>query len=127
MLTFKEAKMKIIGFFFLLVLSAAQAFAAPINVSCTDSIKTLNKLYIGSLTIVCPVNCTSGSVWGTHNQFTTDSAICVAAMHEGVITHDGGWVKVKMGPGHSSYVGDTKNGVLTQSWGAYDSSFSVSK
>lgn len=103
------------------------ALAAPVNVSCTDSVKSLNKIAEGKFTVICPVNCKSGSIWGTNNMFTTDSAICVAAVHEGIIADKGGWVGVKILPGQASYAGQMKNGVLTQSWQAYDSSFTLSK
>ena len=115
-------------FVFVFLLAASPAFAGAINVSCTDSVKSLNKVTAGSFAVVCPVNCMTGSVWGTGNLFTTDSAICVAAVHEGAIKNSskGGWVKVTTKPGQGSYNGAGKNGVNTQSWGSYDSSFSVS-
>lgn len=101
--------------------------AAPINVSCTDSVKSLGKLGAGSFTIVCPVNCTSGSVWGSNNSFTTDSGMCVACLQQGVTTMQGGWAKIKIGPGQPNYTGTFNNGVTSQNWGPYDSSFSCNK
>ena len=101
--------------------------AAPMNVSCTDSVKSLGQLAAGELTVVCPVNCTSGSVWGSNNSFTTDSAMCVACLHQGVTTMKGGWAKIKVGPGQPRYTGQLKNGVTTQNWGPYDTSFSCNK
>lgn len=106
---------------------AGSVYATPVNVSCTDSPKSLNKIHEGSFTAVCPINCKSGSVWGTNNVFTTDSAMCVAAVHEGTINQDGGTISIRILGGRDSYNGQMKNGVLTQSWGSYETSFSVSK
>lgn len=103
------------------------ACSQPINVSCTDSVNSLQKLREKGFTVSCPVNCMEGQAWGTNNLFTTDSAICVTAVHEGVITKEGGRVKVKLLPGQASYPAGSKNGVATRSWDSYDSSFAVSK
>lgn len=97
---------------------------AATNVSCTDSIKSLNKTATSEFAVVCPVNCTTGSVWGT-DLYTSDSAICVAAVHAGVIKEKGGRVKVILQPGQPAYTGTFRNGVTTNNWGAYQQSFKV--
>lgn len=103
------------------ILSAGTAQAAT-NISCTDSIKSLNQTATMSFDAACPANCTRGSVWGS-DIYTTDSAICVAAVHSGVISTNGGNVKVALKPGQPSYAGTFANGVTTQNWGGYDQSF----
>ncbi len=120
-----EIKMALV---FLLTLTAATTSyaAAPLNISCTDSIKSLNKTATMDFSVICPVNCTSGSVWGS-SLYTTDSALCVAAVHAGIIKEAGGPVRVKLFPGQPSYTGTFSNGVTTQNWGSYDQSFKVSK
>ncbi|MBI4411835.1 MAG: hypothetical protein HY541_05065 [Deltaproteobacteria bacterium] len=120
----RHANLFVLVVVFLVSISAC---AKPINVSCTDSVNSLQKLREKSFPVNCPVNCTNGAVWGTNNLFTTDSAICVAAIHEGVVTAEGGMVKVKLLPGQASYGAGSKNGVATRSWDSYGSSFSVSK
>ncbi len=105
-----------------LVLLAGAAQANPINISCTDSIKSLGMTGSMQIEAVCPVNCTRGSVWGT-GTYTTDSALCVAAVHDGTVDSSGGAIKVNLKPGQSSYNGSSNNGVNTQSWGAYGQSF----
>lgn len=120
--------MKILLLVPILLALSGSAMAASISVSCSDNPKGLNQIASGQFQVVCPVNCTAGSVWGTNNTFTTDSAICVAAVHEGLITSAaGGQLNIKILPGQPSYAGQMKNGVLTQSWQSYDSSFSISK
>ncbi len=101
------------------------AHAASLNVSCTDSPKSLNISATPALTVKCPANCTSGSVWGT-DTYTTDSALCVAAVHAGAIGLGGGEVAIQMAPGLPSYSGTVRNGVTTGAWGAYEQSFKVS-
>ncbi|WP_256569116.1 M57 family metalloprotease [Myxococcus qinghaiensis] len=64
----------------------------------------------------------SGPVWGT-NLYTDDSNICTAAVHAGVISTSGGTVVVEIQPGQSTYVGTTRNGVTTNSYGAWAGSF----
>ncbi len=65
---------------------------------------------------------TGGSVWGS-DIYTTDSSICRAAVHAGVITTSGGMVTVKSAKGCSSYEGAKKNGISSSKWGSFGSSF----
>ena len=65
----------------------------------------------------------SGSIYGT-GMYTTDSSICTAAVHAGVITEQkGGMVRVRPGPGCGHYSGTRQNGVLSTGWGPYQASF----
>lgn len=68
----------------------------------------------------------SGSVWGT-GTYTTDSSICRAAVHAGVIKEKGGKVKVKSMDGCKKYTASEANGVSSSSWGSYDMSFYFTK
>jgi hypothetical protein len=63
-------------------------------------------------------------VWGV-GPYTGDSSVCVAAVHAGVITRDGGTVEVTGEPGRDSYEGSTSNGVTTSEWGSWGTSFTV--
>lgn len=73
--------------------------------------------------IVCSKNGNAGSVWGT-GTYTTDSSVCTAAVHAGLITlEDGGSVVAEITPGQDSYTGSTANGVRTSEYGSYASSF----
>ena len=67
----------------------------------------------------------TGPVWGT-NPYTSDSAVCRAARHAGVIGAGGGVVHVSPAPGQQSYAGSTRNGVKTDSYGPWSGSFRVS-
>ncbi len=66
----------------------------------------------------------SGSVWGS-GPYTTDSSLCRAAIHAGGIGVDGGVINVVLHPGQDSYEGSTSNGVETDSWASYGSSFDI--
>lgn len=73
------------------------------------------------------VECAPGgpiaSVWGT-GTYTSDSSICTAAVHAGLVTvADGGTVTIEITPGRDSYKGSTANGVTSTDYGAYSSSF----
>lgn len=109
-----------------LALPAALALAAcekPHDIACGDNAKTLTG---GSVhKVKCPANCgDNGSLWGTDN-YTTDSSVCKAAIHAGVIGKDGGVVTVTLGAGRPSYEGSERNGVTSSGWGPYDASFTV--
>ncbi len=63
-----------------------------------------------------------GSIWGT-DIYTTDSSVCRAALHAGVITRRGGPVTITARPGEPRYLGVTRNGVVSSNYGPYRSSF----
>jgi hypothetical protein len=72
---------------------------------------------------LCPSGGTQGRVWGT-GTYTSDSSVCTAAVHAGQITFAmGGIVTIRISPGLKSYVGSTKNGVVTRSYGPWPGSF----
>ncbi|MBI3072347.1 MAG: hypothetical protein HYY84_09535 [Deltaproteobacteria bacterium] len=64
----------------------------------------------------------TGPVWGS-DIYTTDSAICAAALHAGVVTRAGGAVVVVPTGGCRTYNGVTRNGISSGAWGEYESSF----
>lgn len=75
-------------------------------------------------TYICPPGGRpDGRIWGT-DLYTDDSAICVAAVHAGLISAaNGGKVTIQVQPGASSYAGSTRNGVTSGGWGAYPGGF----
>ncbi len=78
------------------------------------------------LTVLCPANGAIGApIWGS-GPYTTDSAICPAAVHAGAITvAKGGRVTIVRVPGLSRYESTARNGVQTSPWGAYPTAFQV--
>ena len=73
----------------------------------------------------CPPGGKERSVWGT-DVYTLDSSICNAAVHAGEFTREsGGSVTIELRPGESSYKGSTRNGVNTNDYEQYGSSFVV--
>jgi LCCL domain len=73
----------------------------------------------------CPSAGKESSVWGT-DIYTLDSSICTAAVHAGKLTSEsGGSVTIELRPGESSYKGSTRNGIKTNDFGPYGSSFVV--
>ena len=78
----------------------------------------------GTLSCNCSPNKTSvGTVWGS-GTYTTDSSICRAAVHAGVIPLQGGNVSIRTAPGLPRYPASTQNGVTSKPWGPWRSSFS---
>jgi LCCL domain len=74
--------------------------------------------------LVCPAlgNDAMGTVWGT-DIYTDDSPICVAAVHAGIISTDGGAVIIEIMAGQKAYAASQQNGVTSQSWGSYSRSY----
>jgi LCCL domain len=78
-------------------------------------------------TFDCPKNGVIHSVYGT-DIYTSDSSVCTSAVHNGIISNKkGGRVTVFIRPGANNYRGTTRNGVKSQSYGEYGSSFSFVK
>lgn len=69
------------------------------------------------ITVACPPKGNvDSSVWGT-DVYSSSSAICVAAVHAGVITIDaGGRVTVTLQPKQDGFIASIRNGVSTRSW-----------
>ena len=74
-------------------------------------------------TYVCPAGGTPTRLWGT-DVYTDDSSICTAAVHSGrIIPLTGGTVTIEIKPGQPSYMGTGRNGILSESYGAWTGSF----
>lgn len=73
----------------------------------------------------CPENGTSAAIWG-NDIYTKDSSICTAAVHAGILTLDrGGVVTVEFRPGRLTYGSTVRNGITSNTYGEYASSFVV--
>jgi hypothetical protein len=78
--------------------------------------------------VSCPAGCgQNGSVWGT-DVYTSDSPICSAAIHAGVVTvATGGDATITIEGAQTAFKGSTKNGITSNDYGEYGSSFRVSR
>lgn len=77
------------------------------------------------LTVYFGLNDGSGdSVWGT-DVYTSDSSVAHAAKHAGVITDLGGTVIITVLPGQNDFLGTSRNGVVSSSYGSWDLAYSV--
>lgn len=66
-----------------------------------------------------------GGLYGT-NIYTTDSSLHAAVIHSGVLKPgEKGLIKVTVLAGLSEYPGSTRNGITSNSWGSWQSSFKV--
>lgn len=66
-----------------------------------------------------------GSIWGS-GPYTSDSNVCAAARHAGLIGAEGGLVRPRLAPGLEHYPSSTANGITTSEWGAYGGSLVLS-
>lgn len=104
-------------------------FSSAQDVTCTSRGFDVVNSSVGEALVRCPLGCSnsnSASIWGT-DIYTDDSAICIAAIHAGVLTAEGGVVKVILQDGQSSYTGSERNGVSTSDYGSWGASFSLEK
>jgi hypothetical protein len=118
---------RIAAIIFILSLVAAVACKKTvISVTCNQSAKSISEEVGKSFMVKCPANCAMGTVWGT-DTYTTDSSLCMSAIHAGVLKAEGGDIKVTIKPGMGEYKGTDRNGVKSGAWGTYNTSFIVEK
>ncbi|MEM8806865.1 MAG: LCCL domain-containing protein [Cyanobacteria bacterium P01_G01_bin.38] len=88
-----------------------------------DTASNLSGRLDQDFTYNCPSGGRVGSLWGT-DIYTVDSSICTAAVHSGLINaRDGGQITIRIKPGQDTYIGMTRNGVKSSSYGSYRGSF----
>lgn len=76
-----------------------------------------------TFTLACSPGGTAHTVWGS-DIYTSDSSICTAAVHSGLITfQQGGTVTIEMRPGRPVYGTSERNGVTSSAYGSWQSSF----
>jgi hypothetical protein len=76
-----------------------------------------------TFTLKCSPGGTSRAVWGS-DIYTSDSSICTAAVHSGLVTYEqGGTVTIEVRPGRTIYGCSERNGVTTSPFGPYQQSF----
>lgn len=96
------------------------AAQAPKIISCIDTVDTVSsiKKEIGQKTLLsCPKNCKSTlQIYGT-DIYTDNSPICIAAIHNGVISFsEGGEVEIEIKPPQSSFKGSQGVGLLSHNY-----------
>jgi hypothetical protein len=110
-----------------LLLSSALAATAAAQTAITWS--TPGRQFRSSagepITLVCPARGQFAPVWGSMI-YTDDSSICTAAVHAGAIRAEtGGPVMFRILPGRENYSAARRNGVTSERWGEWETSFSV--
>ncbi|QBY01495.1 hypothetical protein E2K80_12820 [Rhodophyticola sp. CCM32] len=111
---------------FMIISSTGHQVNLPVqatSVTWTQSPISL-QLGLGPHAISCPSGGSLAStIWGT-DVYTSDSAICVAAVHSGRINAAaGGTVHIQMLGDQPAFVGSSRNGVTSEAYGPWDSSY----
>jgi hypothetical protein len=101
------------------------ASQSEIRLSWGETAQQLGGSAGSSFTALCQANGGGGKIWGT-DVYTDDSSICLAAVHAGVITPEGGLVLVTIRESQAAYEASTRNGVSSRSYGYWARSFEVS-
>lgn len=103
--------------------TVAAAGAAPAGVASLGACPADFEGRSAPLTCSCAAEAAaSGSVWGS-GPYTSDSRVCRAAVHAGVIPPTGGTVSLQPAPGRQNYAGSAANGITTSDYGAWGGSF----
>lgn len=93
------------------------------DISCETAGNTLTLSPTLPNKVRCPANCELDTrIWGT-KQYTDDSSICIAAIHDGQLTQEGGEVSVYQGQQSQVFIGSSQNQVTSLMWGAWGGSF----
>lgn len=114
-----------------LAIIANQSFAADSVVQGTWSTEATETPYsegaIGQQYTISfpamPADFTPTRAWGT-DVYTSNSSIAVAALHAGLISTGGGVVTLEIRAGQDSYLGSTRNGVVSNPYVNWPRSFS---
>lgn len=74
--------------------------------------------------LACPAGCPKdvNNVLGT-DMYSSDSPVCAAAMHAGMISDRGGEVTVVLETGRPAYRGSKRHGITSRDWGERGGSF----
>lgn len=111
-----------------MILAAAVAIglAAPAAADWNASLVSLGQTTVGTTgQITCPPGGSGGAIWGT-GIYTSDSSICMAAVHSGFLPLGAGAVvSYLILPGQAAYPASTRNGVTSLSYGQWSLSFQV--
>lgn len=74
--------------------------------------------------VACPAECDSAyQVLSGTDTYTSNSYICLAAIHAGLIGPQGGTVQVIIEKGRPAYRGSTRHKIQSSDYGKYDGSF----
>lgn len=97
------------------------------HLSCNMGISDLPGDKGAKWNVDCPGGCTAGNLWGS-DPYTGDSIVCTAAIHAGVIdAAKGGAFVVTLDGKQDKFAGSVKNGITSNDYGPYDTSFHVAK
>ncbi|WP_446810115.1 LCCL domain-containing protein [Methylomonas sp. 2BW1-5-20] len=74
--------------------------------------------------VACPAECDAAyQILNGTDAYTSNSYICLAAIHAGLISRQGGAVQVIVEKGRPAYRGSMRNGIQSSDYGKYDGSF----
>jgi LCCL domain len=105
--------------------SQAGETSGVVHAGCTFNGRQLLGEPGSTFKVVCPSGCVDrASLWGT-DVYAIDSGICVAGIHAGAISKDGGAFAVRLDVGQTTYRGSSRNGVTSADDGSYGGSFTV--
>jgi hypothetical protein len=94
-----------------------------IPIDWNDNVARLRGRLEQDFSFKCAPNGRASSVWGT-DVYTDDSKVCSAGVHAGLITvKDGGVVTLRIKPGEEYYIGSKRNGISSQKYGQFSSSY----
>nr|CAB3231613.1 C-type lectin domain family 4 member F-like [Phallusia mammillata] len=106
--------------------TSKSCFSASFTYSFQMKCSTKGNSEFSVTDVDCPSGCRSNYVCGT-NLYNSNSSVCAAAIHAGVLKENGGTITFYSHGGQSSSKGSTKNGVSTQPCDTFLKSFSFTR
>jgi len=104
--------------------SPTPEYAGILRADCSTTVTNLPGELGARYLVACPDGCGTGTIWGT-GVYTDDSSVCSAAIHNGVVTSEGGVFSLVLLPGRDDYHATRRHDVASSSWGTWARSFAA--
>ncbi len=104
--------------------SPVPEYAGVVRADCSTTATSLPGDAGERYLIACPDGCGTSTLWGT-GVYTDDSSVCSAAIHNGIVTSEGGVFSLVVLPGRDSYQATQRHGITSSTWARWGRSFAV--
>jgi hypothetical protein len=104
--------------------SPSPEYAGVVRADCSTTASNLPGELGARYLVACPDRCGGSTAWGT-GVYTDDSSVCSAAIHNGIVTSEGGVFSLVLLPGRDAYRATQRHGVASSSWASWARSFAA--
>lgn len=104
--------------------SPSPEYAGVVRADCSSTATNLPGESGDRYLVACPDGCGTDTIWGT-GVYTDDSSVCSAAIHNGIVTAEGGVFSLVLLPGRDDYRSTQRHGVTSSHWATWARSFAA--